>query len=657
MNNKNRVSAAIVLISLYTVSLGDTPDIPVENLFGFPAFDQVKLSPDGDFIAMTAPVGDRQRLVILETDKLKPVAGFEVPAKREIYEFWWANEERIVFSLARRLGWLDFPTLTGELYGLNVDGSRKFPLAGNVVKDAAYYTVLDTYPPDREKILVLRKDIRKGSIARSRPSAYLLDIYTEYRGETGTKIGRNRLKEVAFSPLPHGELMADGEGKIRLAYTLDSDGAFKVQHRLADSSDWKPLKSLITPEEAMLGGGDPFIGFGADNENLLYMAVSEQGTSALASLNIKSQETTIIYQHPDFDVEPRNVMLSHDGKEVIGVKFIGDYPENHYFSESEEAKLRQGFDKAFPNQLVRVTSMSEDGRVALVIVIGDTQPETMYLYDAKVGQLRFLMGTHPHLESSQLAYQEPFIIKSPEGFSLHGYLTLPKGKETDLPLVVIPHGGPHGIRDSFLFHPEAQYLANHGFAVLQVNFRGSGGYGREFLEAGVREWGQGMIDDIALTTKWAIQTGVANPKRICIYGGSYGAYAAMMSVIRYPLLYQCAIGVAGVYDLTIMNESDIPFISFGQAYLNHVIGTDETELKLNSPAFRANEIKVPVFIAHGGEDDRAPVQHAYNLRDALEKEGYGYEWMLAEDEGHGFFQLEHRLEFYKHLLKFLEKNI
>jgi dipeptidyl aminopeptidase/acylaminoacyl peptidase len=252
---------------------------------------------------------------------------------------------------------------------------------------------------------------------------------------------------------------------------------------------------------------------------------------------------------------------------------------------------------------------------------------------------------------------QPFAITTSEDLQIHGVVTFPKSDESNQPMVVIPHGGPIGARDSIAFNREAQFFAHHGYVVMQVNFRGSGGYGYDFQRKGYEQWGSGMIDDISLAVTWAIQNGLADRDSICILGGSYGAFAAISSVVQEPQKYQCAIGYSGVYDLTMLDESDIPWNPGGGAYLDEALGTNEEELTRQSPVNFTDNIEVPIFLAHGGEDARAPIEQANQLREALDESGVEYEWLYKRNEGHGFYQEENRVEFYDAVLAFLERHI
>lgn len=242
---------------------------------------------------------------------------------------------------------------------------------------------------------------------------------------------------------------------------------------------------------------------------------------------------------------------------------------------------------------------------------------------------------------------------------MHGLLTLPPGSDgKNLPLVVMPHGGPYDVNDTWGFDPEPQILAQHGYAVLQVNFRGSGGYGRAFSDGGVRQWGRAMQDDVSDATRWAIAQGIADGKRICIYGASYGGYAALMGPIREPGLYQCAVGLSGVFDLAKMYKwGSIRRSDYGQQYLKRVLGEDAAELAANSPANLADRIGVPVLLAHGVLDARVDIKHAQLMRRELGKRKQPVEYVEYSSTGHAIRLERHELDFYARLLEFLGRYI
>lgn len=224
-------------------------------------------------------------------------------------------------------------------------------------------------------------------------------------------------------------------------------------------------------------------------------------------------------------------------------------------------------------------------------------------------------------------------------------------------MVVLPHGGPHGIRDWWEFDPEVQLLANRGYTVLQVNFRGSGGYGTDFERAGYGEWGAKMQDDLTDATRWAIEQKIAPADRICIYGASYGGFAALMGAAREPDLYRCAIGYSGVYDLELLHESGDPDVPADVAYLDRALGTDAAKRRAQSPVYNAQSIKAPVLLIHGSADRTAELEHAKRMRAALENNRKKVEWLALRGEGHGAYDEDTRREVYERILQFLDANL
>lgn len=270
------------------------------------------------------------------------------------------------------------------------------------------------------------------------------------------------------------------------------------------------------------------------------------------------------------------------------------------------------------------------------------------------------MSNRQWLAPDEMASVKPFSFRARDGQLIHGYLTIPRGSSgKDLPLIVNPHGGPIGPRDNWRFNWETQLLASRGYAVLNVNYRGSGGYGRAFRDAGHMQWGQNIQNDIIDATRWAIQEGYADKDRICIYGGSFGGYSALMAPIREPGLFKCAFGYVGVYDIEMMfNKGDIPRTGSGLRYLRRTHGTDPKIWAENSPARRAAEVRIPVFLAAGARDDRAPPEQTELMAKALTQAGNPPEGMIIQSgEMHGFYDEQNRVKLYTEMLAFFDRHI
>jgi dipeptidyl aminopeptidase/acylaminoacyl peptidase len=271
-----------------------------------------------------------------------------------------------------------------------------------------------------------------------------------------------------------------------------------------------------------------------------------------------------------------------------------------------------------------------------------------------------IISARPWIHPDQMASVASVLFTASDGMKIHGYLTLPKpdASKKPPPLVVVVHGGPHGPRDHWGFDAETQLFASQGFAVLRVNYRGSGGYGRKYQEAGYRHWGDRIMDDILDATRLVIKKGMVDSNRVCIYGGSFGGYAAMQSSIRAPELFKCAVGYDGVYDLTLMgNSGDMRLSGLARGYVRRVLGADEKALKAASPAYNADKLRARVFLIHGKDDERAPIKHAERLRDALTKLGRPPEWLVESREAHGFVNEANRERMYARMLSFINRSL
>ena len=290
----------------------------------------------------------------------------------------------------------------------------------------------------------------------------------------------------------------------------------------------------------------------------------------------------------------------------------------------------------------------------------DNGPVPFYAYDRKSQKATFLFDNQPELNKYTLATIEPISFTSRDGLTIHGYLTLPQGEQkTDLPMVLNVHGGPWG-RDAWGYRPDAQWFANRGYACLQVNFRGSTGYGKNFLNAGDREWGRNMHNDLVDAVQWAIDKGITDPKKVAIFGGSYGGYAALVGATFTPDLFCCAVDIVGPSNLNTLIRTIPPYWSTFRATFHKRVGNPDTEeefLNSRSPLFRVDQIKIPILIGQGANDPRVKQAESEQIVEAMKSKGIDYEYMLFPDEGHGFAKPENRLKFYAAAEKFLAKYL
>ena len=645
----SKMAARAIVLCAFVMSApaGASDVIDVGPFIRKDAFTDIKLSPNGDFLAATVQQEDRTSLVILRRNDSKITGSVSLGRHNHVAGFWWVNPERVVFSVSQRFGLLDLPQPTGELFAMNADGSRKENLLGyrvesaglgtriqpKKVEDVAGYLVDDLREDDRH-IIVMVRPFGEASYTR----AEKLDVYT------------GRRVQVARSPVPDADFYTDGRGVVRFSRGSASDNASQLFYREGDGAEWQ-----LVNDEAVTRRVEMPIGFSAD-QRVAYLIVEQAtGSDAIVALDLASRERTQVLRNAN--VDPDEVITALDGNGVpTAIVFADGKPQLAALSENHtDVRLLRSMQEAFPAERVQITSTTRDGSRALVEVSSDTNPGDFYLFDVAEKKMNYLLSRRDWFDPEQLAPMTPIRLEARDGLVLHGYLTVPKGSAgKNLPLIVYPHGGPHGVRDRWGFDPDVQMLASAGYAVLQVNFRGSSGYGRAFNQAGARQWGGLMQDDLTDATRWAIRTGVADARRICIYGASYGAYAALSGVAKEPDLYRCAAGNVGVYDLPMMHtRGDTQQVKWGRTFLRDWVG----EAKDVAATNMADRIKAPVFLAAGGEDERAPVQHTELMERRLKAAGVQVEAVYYRTEGHGYYKEENQRDYYTKLLAFFHRHL
>ncbi|MXV12709.1 S9 family peptidase [Xanthomonas sp. LMG 8992] len=615
-------------------------------------FGEVKLSPTGEYFAATVPLADRTALAVMRRADNKIVGSFSMEKNTHVADFEWVNDTRVLFSMDVKIGAMDEPRPTGELFAINADGSAAELLVGQRVTGNGPGTLIQTKKVEKvaaDWVGPLPGDDRN-VVIRVYPFSVTQDPYSRtevldvYSGRRRPLVGSPKVRGAKF--------FADEQGKVRFALGADADRASKLFYRSADGGDWR----LLNDETVSHHVEEP-LGFSEDGE-VAYLRVEQaSGTDAIEAWNAASGERKVVARDPMAD--PYDTLYRHGTHVPIGIVVLGDKPHTLFFdSASPEAKTQRSLEAAFPGQSVYVTSSTRDGRLNLVQVTSGRNPGEFYLFDTEAKKAGFAFARRAALQPSKLAEVRPVALQARDGLALHGFVTLPAAAASGkVPMVVMPHGGPIGIFDSGLFDESAQILASAGYAVLQINYRGSANYGRAFTQAGGGQWGGAMQDDVTDATRWAIAQGIADPQRICMFGASYGAYASLMGVAKEPTLYRCAAGYVGVYDLPMLYvKGDTQQRDSGKTYLREWVGSP-SELAAVSPVNLADKIKVPVFLAAGGEDERAPIQHSKKMEAALKKAGVPVETLYVPTEGHGFYTEEHRREFYTRLLAFLSKSL
>lgn len=611
-------------------------------------FEQVKISPTGAYYAVTTPLEDRTALVVIRRSDKQVSAKIIGTADSVVDGFWWANDERIVVSMAERLGSRDRPMAIGQLHAIDADGKNPRLLASpygvnDVVNAGVIRTeldpsvyMLDTLAHDPRNVLVSAV----GHSSDPRVRIDKLDIYSRRR------------TPVATAPVSRADFVADLGGRVRFARGADVDNSSKLYYRDDDDAPWR----LINDETASFHREYP-LGFSADGA-LAYLQVEQaSGPDTVVSWDPASNRYTPLLR--DERVDPYQVLRDLDGKTPIGVSFMTDRIRNRFFDDkAPTSRLYRSLEKAFNGDAVFITSATADHRLVLVYVWSDRNNGDYFIFDTVAKQAARVFSRREWFRPDQVPPSREISFKASDGLLLHGYLTLPLDAEAGkpLPMVLLPHGGPFGVFDAWHFDDDAQLLAAAGYAVLRLNYRGSGNYGRAYMQAGAKEWGARMQDDLTDATRWAAAQGIADASRICIYGASYGAYAALMGAAREPALYRCAAGYVGVYDLEAMYRDQAKRARWASNWAGDWLG-ERGSLAARSPVNLADRIRVPVFLAAGGKDERAPVQHTERMEKALKKAGVPVESLYFPSEGHGFYTEPHRRAYYTQLLAFLSKHL
>lgn len=611
-------------------------------------YEWVKISPDGQYYAVTAPLEDRTALLILRRSDNAFTAKISGAADSVVDDFWWANNERVVMSMARKQGSRDEPSSIGELYAVNVDGKQSMLLASpygvnervgivSEIKstfDQSVY-MLDPLDGDDRNILVSAIPIASDPYIRIEK----MDIYN-----------RNRIR-IADVPVRRANFKSDQNGEVRFAVGADTDNLSKLYYRDARGQEWR----LLNDEKVSKQRRYP-LGFSADGA-LAYLQVERNsGPDIIVSWDPASGQEVELLR--DDVVDPYYILYDMDGKTPIGASYMRENVVNRFFDENARtARFYRSLEKAFNGDALRMTSATRDGRLVLLYVWSDRNNGDYFLFDTQTRKADRIFSRREWFIPDQRPGSRYVSFRARDGMTLHGYVTEPKTPSTGpRPMVLLPHGGPYGVFDQWGFDLDAQLLADAGYAVLRVNYRGSGNYGAAYLEAGSQEWGGRMQDDLADATRWAIDQGIADRERICIYGASYGGYAALMGAVRDPDLYRCAAGYVGVYDLELMHRDTSARSRSGRTWAAEWLG-DRSTLGARSPSRLADRIKVPVFLAAGGKDERAPIEHSERMEKALKRVGVPVETLYYPNEGHGFYTQAHRREYYARLLGFLGRHI
>jgi dipeptidyl aminopeptidase/acylaminoacyl peptidase len=472
-------------------------------------------------------------------------------------------------------------------------------------------------------------------------------LHDVYRLDLGTGSLAKEVENPGFAGW-----VADTELVTRVGVALEPDGSVVIYVRDGADDDWRPLRTLAA-EDALTS--EP-VGISADGSTMLAVSSDGADTGRLVRIGLDSGAEQVLAEDPEADVS--SVRLHPDTREPQVVTWLKERKEYRVLDPAVEQDLAAI--RALHHGDPELVSHDHSDTVWLVAFTNDTGPVPFFLYDRQRREGRFLFDHQPELSRYELAPMEPFSFTARDGLVIHGYATFPPGAgRSGLPMVLNVHGGPWA-RDNWGFHPEAQWLANRGYLCVQVNFRASTGYGKAFVNAGDREWGNAMQNDLTDAVEFATGQGWANPERVAIYGGSYGGYAALAGVTFTPDLYRCAVDIVGPSNLKTLIETIPPYWHPQIALFHQRVGNPETDAEFlwsRSPLSRAASIKTPLLIAQGANDPRVKQAESEQIVTALREAGIDHEYMLFPDEGHGFAKPENRLRFYASAERFLARHL
>lgn len=473
----------------------------------------------------------------------------------------------------------------------------------------------------------------------------------EYPHVVRVNFERGTAELVEVNPGRVVKWIIDPAGEPRMALSLDCDLTMHILYREAADAAWSDVRQIAPGSETF----QP-LAFEAEGERVFVLTNAGRDTQALSLFDLRTGSLELVQEVAGYDIE--HALFGSSGVGVLAIVYSADRPMFRFLDD----RLREIYsviENSLPDSAIALIPSMDYDRF-LVTSFSDLDPGMYYLYTREDRELRQLFAATDALEDFELRPISPVSFAARDGRVLHGYLTQPDGVIGPQPTVVMVHGGPFGVRDEWLFNPEVQYLVDAGYTVLQVNYRGSGGYGRSFMEEGWRQWGGLMQDDVADGTRWLYEQGIADPDRTCIYGASYGGYAAIMGVIRYPEMYRCAASWAGVMDLAAMVQEDVeedPRAIVMHRLLTGDPITEEAAMRDASPVYLADRVQVPVFIAHGSDDDNVSVDQSRRMVEALREAGRHGRSLFQSETGHNMDHETQRLQFYRELEQFLDANI
>lgn len=610
-----------------TENMQNTNKISLENFFKNPEKSGYSLSPAGDWIAYLAPFENRKNIFV---QKLGDSQATRITNQkdRDLSGFFWKNDERLLY--VRDFGGDE----NFHLFSVKKDGTDEKDLTPF---ENVRVEIIDELEDEPDFVLV--------GLNKRNPQ-----IFDPYRLNINTG-------ELTLQAENQGNItswITDHKGEIRAAIATDGVNN-SILYRTTSKDAFKTVLTTNFKESVA-----PLY-FDFDNKSTVFaLSNLNRDKSAIVKLDLATgKETEVIFEHPEVDAS--YMSYSRVRKVPTTISFV-TWKKEFKFVDKQVEQLYQRLSRDLGKYEIVISSTNKAENKFIVRTYSDRSLGSFYMYDQTTDKLEKLSEVSPWLKEEELCEMKPIEYKSRDGMTIKGYLTLPKGVEAkNLPVVVNPHGGPWA-RDVWTFNPEVQFLANRGYAVLQMNFRGSTGYGRKFWQSSFQQWGLTMQDDISDGVEWLIQQGIADKKRVAIYGGSYGGYATLAGVTFSPDLYACAVDYVGVSNLFTFLESIPDYWKPYQEMLHEMVGNpanpqDSARMRATSPVFHVDKIKAPLFIAQGANDPRVKQAESDQIVAALRQRNVQVEYLLKTNEGHGFYNQENKFEFYTKMEAFLNQHL
>lgn len=603
------------------------PTIPLRDFFRNPEKTNFRISPDGRFISHTEPYERRMNIFVEPRGEIGTGKAVRVTSEtaRDINAYWWKNDNCIVYMR-------DF------------DGDENYHLFATN-RDGSSQRDLTPFPGVKADIVDDLEEIEgEMLISMNKRNPEFFDVY-----RIDVVTGAMRL--VAENPGNVVQWVTDHQGAVRIG--IVSDGV-NTTYLYRDRENEQFREALTIQFKESLS---PLF-FTFDNKAVYALSNLGRDRSAVIKYDMaKARELEVLYEHPEVDIE--GLSYSRKRKVLTQISYTTWKQQREFLDE----RTRVLFDRLMaklPNYEITIVDHTKNEETFIVRTYSDRSLGAFYLYDFEKDELHKLANISPWLKETNLAPMKPITFESRDGLMIHGYLTLPVGKPAkNLPVVVNPHGGPW-VRDRWTYNPEVQFLANRGYAVLQVNYRGSTGYGRKFWEASFKQWGRKMQDDVSDGVLWLIKEGIADPKRVAIYGGSYGGYCTLAGLTFSPELYACGIDYVGVSNLFTFMQTIPPYWKPFLESMYEMVGHPEKDkemLAAASPVYHVDKIRAPLMVAQGAKDPRVNIEESNQIVDALRKRGIDVPYLVKENEGHGFRNEENRFEMYEAMEGFLGKHL